>query len=763
LSSAREVMEHKTFKEALELLSAAHDKEVSALQTELSLLKTRIPKHAPPVMMITDTDVPTDTDLPEEDYSRQASEPPKDGATTASEIIRMKNSWTDAPPKFADSTKPTAMDEVELDLVKDLFKKCDKDNDNMLDFPEFASMMVELGKQTHKKYTASQIEKWFKRTDTDSSGRVDFDEFVIMQKKWAKLNRPVSRRVSATAADIGPISPISYQDVSHRPENKCLIDPAGSFRLTWDIAGMFLIAYDMITIPMLAFSPEDTVFTEFMGWLAMIFWTLDMACSVSTGIKAADGTVIMDRRAIVKLYLRTWFIIDCIVVIPDWTMTFIGFAGSGGNEDGQDVARMSRMLRAFRAVRIMRLLRLAKLKKLLNYIYDAIDSEHLFLIVQLVQLIFIILFLNHYVACIWYALGEIGRTGGSNNGLNWLQDSGQTPVYDTDLGWKYISSLHWSITQFTPAGMDVSAVNLMERLFSVAILFFSLVTISSVIGSVSAAMTQLRNLNGDKTKQFWLLRRYLKENKIDYYLRDRILRYAEIKSDAASKKTPMTKVALLNTLSDPLKQEVLTSLCAPTIVMHPFFSHLEEFMTKILRKICSDCVKVLNLADKDVGFRANEDAAAMYFLKSGQFDYTLSGQSTPRRPALGAQEWLAELALWAKWRHRGDLVATAASDILLLAPESFSKMMQLHPRSWHFARGYAHTVVKFMNSVDATEQTDFTYDDDISPFIVQNDVYDDNGGPLRASEKNESGGTSPTQVKVAAYEIPAPLPGQVLN
>ena len=37
-----------------------------------------------------------------------------------------------------------------------------------------------------------------------------------------------------------------------------------------------------------------------------------------------------------------------------------------------------------RAIRILRLLRLAKLKKLVIYIYDAIDSEHLFIAVNFV-------------------------------------------------------------------------------------------------------------------------------------------------------------------------------------------------------------------------------------------------------------------------------------------------------------------------------------------------------------------------------------------
>ena len=42
----------------------------------------------------------------------------------------------------------------------------------------------------------------------------------------------------------------------------------------------------------------------------------------------------------------------------------------------------------------------------------------------------------------------------------------RTSGYD-DLSWRYLTSLHWSLTQFTPASMDVSARNEYERIMSI--------------------------------------------------------------------------------------------------------------------------------------------------------------------------------------------------------------------------------------------------------------------------------------------------------
>jgi len=478
----------------------------------------------------------------------------------------------------------------------------------------------------------------------------------------------------------------------------------------------------MITVPMLLFNPEDNDFTIFMAWLAMIFWTLDIGMSVNTGITVEDGKVNNDRKAILKAYLKTWFILDCIVVVPDWTMTFLELLA---NQDNGSAAGMTRTLKGFRAIRGLRLLRLAKLKKAMDGFYDTLNSDITFLVVQLVQLIIVLVFLNHWVACFWYGIGSLSRTVGEK--LNWLENVGITPVWEEGLGWKYLTSLHWSITQFTPASMDISATNNIERVFSIVVLFMSLVSCSSLIGFVSATMAQIRSLTGEKTNQFWQLRRFLELNKVEWNLRERILRYAENKFDQKHKEIPMSRVPLLLTLSDGLKAEVLASLFARTMHPHPFFSYLDEQMPKILRQLCSTAVKPRSLASDEVVFRTNEESSCMYFLKIGQCNYTPAGQTNPRSPPFGKSEWIAEMALWSKWRFRGDFIAIEESELILLSADEFGKSMRSHPRSWHFALNYAKLVVSHVNYLDPGSVTDMTYEEDASNVVSESDVFDDYG------------------------------------
>jgi len=121
-----------------------------------------------------------------------------------------------------------------------------------------------------------------------------------------------------------------------------------------------------------------------------------------------------------------------------------------------NVAGLGRILRIARIMRTARTLRVMKLRSIFNMVYDWVDSEYSFIWMNLIKLLLLVIFLNHIVACFWYLIGRVSKENDLEN--NWLEDIGKTPVWDQGLAWKYVTSLHWSITQFTPASMDTVLV-----------------------------------------------------------------------------------------------------------------------------------------------------------------------------------------------------------------------------------------------------------------------------------------------------------------
>lgn len=476
---------------------------------------------------------------------------------------------------------------------------------------------------------------------------------------------------------------------------------------------MLLIAYDMLSIPiMISFEPDEMWFTTLMGWTTLIFWTCDVVGSILTGYYE-DGRLIMKQSKIIKKYLQGWFWIDMIVVVPDWTMKAMGSM--------TNIAGLGRILRTARIMRVLRMLRLLKLKKLLAVVYDSIDSEYMWIVFSLVKLLLILLVMNHLVACLWYLVGRLARN--ENMAKNWLEDSGMTPVWETDLLWRYTTSLHWSITQFTPASMDISATNSLERFFSIAILFFSLVTISSVIGNVSASMTALRNMGNDEMQQFWMLRRYFKQKRIGFELRDRITKYLEHECQVKRDIVPLTKVGLLVKVSENLKLELSNEMNAPLLKAHPFFLYISKQIPAMMFRLCHIALRTQAYAQEDVAFLAGDEGTKMHFFKAGLFEYKLADDTVLDRP-LGPRTWSSEAVLWTDWRHRGSLTALKPSEITEIQPTPFINVFRMHPRPFDMGRQYGLQFVQYMNDINRTSLTDIIFDHDIFTTLVTED-HDD--------------------------------------
>merc|ERR550532_1403148 len=132
----------------------------------------------------------------------------------------------------------------------------------------------------------------------------------------------------------------------------------------------------------------------------------------------------------------------------------------------------------------------------------------------------VILALNHVIACLWFLVGKAAISDGQPSWLDWNE-----PFLEKDMGYQYCTSLHWTLTQFTPASMDVVARNIYERMFSIVVLLFAMVALSSIVGTVTSSMTVIRQMQSDKQKQFWMLRRYLKQKNINHELSTRMTKF----------------------------------------------------------------------------------------------------------------------------------------------------------------------------------------------------------------------------------------------
>ena len=121
-----------------------------------------------------------------------------------------------------------------------------------------------------------------------------------------------------------------------------MIFPSSPGKLTWDVIGAALIVYDLFAISMQVFSPPETAFTIFMQWLILIYWTVNMLVSCMVGY-IDKGIFVMVPHKVILHYLKTWFLIDIIVVGSDWI-----FSLSESGNSAESSVKLLRSLRLFR-------------------------------------------------------------------------------------------------------------------------------------------------------------------------------------------------------------------------------------------------------------------------------------------------------------------------------------------------------------------------------------------------------------------------------
>lgn len=500
----------------------------------------------------------------------------------------------------------------------------------------------------------------------------------------------------------GRTSTLHNLSVSMRADRgKCrpaAIDPSNPKRICWDAMGILLICYDLVFIPLTIFNLPASTFFSTMQWLSLCFWALDIPASFFVGIHV-QGTLQMNLGVIARHYLRTFFAMDVSLVSIDICVIAIAFltAGDTGGDatDPSGVARVAKSWRMLRILRGLRLIRLIKLPQNLASIMQHIHSERVVVIIGIAKLTGGVLVLNHVIACLWY-------------GFCWYGDSPQSwfqphKIADSSTAFLYMTALHWSLTQFTPASMEVNPVSLHERIFAVVVIVFALVTFSSFVSSITNAMEHLRNLNSEHTKNFSQLQRFFRNNNISMSLSSRVTRYVDYKRILAKRILSEKDVVYLQLLSQALRINVHYELNSPLFKLHPFFAAFDKQDLRCMKLICYGGVESHHASEGDILFSQGERTKQFFLVQSGalQYSHRYHGHTIVKEGS-----WISEPVLWTSWTHMGTAHAFSESVIDALDHKKFLDFLGESAVDLSHPAHYAHLFLEHLKSLNREDLTD---------------------------------------------------------
>ncbi|XP_071040311.1 voltage-gated inwardly rectifying potassium channel KCNH6 isoform X4 [Parasteatoda tepidariorum] len=294
------------------------------------------------------------------------------------------------------------------------------------------------------------------------------------------------------------------------------------FKAVWDWIILLLVMYTAIFTPYVAaflLSEEKDKRNKKYGddpivvidLLVDVMFIIDILINFRTTYVNSNDEVISHPGRIAVHYLRGWFIIDVVAAIP-FDLLFLG-------SETDETTTLIGLLKTARLLRLVRVAR--KIDR-----YSEYGAAVLLLLVAAFALI------AHWLACIWYAIGNAERPFLAHK-IGWLdalaRDTEQH--YNNSHGGpsiksKYVTALYFTFTSLTSVGFGNVAPNTnMEKVFAIIVMLVGSLMYASIFGNVSAIIQRLYSGTARYHTQLLRVKEFIRFHQIPNPLRQRLEEY----------------------------------------------------------------------------------------------------------------------------------------------------------------------------------------------------------------------------------------------
>jgi len=324
------------------------------------------------------------------------------------------------------------------------------------------------------------------------------------------------------------------------------------------------------------------------------------------------------------------------------------------------------------------------------------------------------------MGCSWFAVSTALSGDGDTWAAAYLGEE-VTPSF------AYLTSLDWSLSQFSLKSTLIGAQNSMERLFTIFVSAISIVVFCSFMSCVSNALAHMRQLSLTSMQQNVVLRRYFHDYSVPYSLRCRIWHYLARNRDHKPHQAQIQ--ALLAELPRHLRYRLHHAKFTGSLLCHPFFRHCHTLDPSVFCRLCSKAVGDVMLNEEETLYPDDDqDVKHMLFVIRGVLVYeTTDSGLCGGTFEVQRQRWACELALWASNAKRHGIFrgGYGGCELLLIHGDIFRKVIRegnLSPRSAVFLSNYARLFVERFNVEQRHGQCDtpFFNREETCQFLVGN-------------------------------------------
>ncbi|XP_032934850.1 potassium voltage-gated channel subfamily H member 6 isoform X2 [Catharus ustulatus] len=372
--------------------------------------------------------------------------------------------------------------------------------------PQFTLNFVEFNLEKHRSGSTTEIE-------------------IIAPHKVMERTQNVTEKVTqvlSLGADVLP----EYKLQAPRIHRWTILHYS-PFKAVWDWLILLLVIYTAVFTPYSAAFLLNEEQMEEKRWdcsytcdplniidlIVDIMFIVDIVINFRTTYVNINDEVVSHPGKIAIHYFKGWFLIDMVAAIPFDLLIF-----RSGSDETTTLIGLLKTARLLRLVRVAR-----KLDR-----YSEYGAAVLFLLMCTFALI------AHWLACIWYAIGNVERPYMEHK-IGWLDNLGDQigkRYNDSDLSSgpsikdKYVTALYFTFSSLTSVGFgNVSPNTNSEKIFSICVMLIGSLMYASIFGNVSAIIQRLYSGTARYHTQMLRVKEFIRFHQIPNPLRQRLEEY----------------------------------------------------------------------------------------------------------------------------------------------------------------------------------------------------------------------------------------------
>ena len=453
-----------------------------------------------------------------------------------------------------------------------------------------------------------------------------------------------------------------------------VFQPEGAFSLFWGTVMTLVIIYQVVTVPYyLAFEVDDTYTSLSLELVCTVVYALDIVVTMNTGFYH-KGTLIADRKRILRRYAKTWLFIDLLSSFPySWTLqTPMTPTQSGGNN-----MRAPALIKAVKLSRIFRTLRLMRVTKIRQHfaVLEQKLSNKLSILVTTLYLCLLMTTIAHWAACGFYYIAQL-----NDSPDNWLATFN---LQNTSEKEKYVTALYWAVTTLTTTGYgDIVPSTTSERIYGSLIMVLSAGVFSYLIGKIGTVISRIERDSNEHRELVMDATRYLRAAKVPEEVATRALRYIDYVWETRRDRKVLDK-AILTNFSEPFKNEISENIFGKILIRVPSLSLFEEtFLAQLARGVEPEIY-----AQDDIIFEAGQTSSELHFLEKGAVE-VFHRDTRHTFKLLKPGNHFGEVAFFTGYPRIASVRCLQFSELLTVQRDSLLDLLRLSP-----AGKYAYELV----------------------------------------------------------------------